>query len=92
MGQLGLGTNNRKVLPTLVPFSINERIKTVKCGNNHTAIITENDQLYTFGLNDWGQLGLGNIKNKSLPTLVPLNKPVWTVSCGVGHTAIIIEE
>ena len=35
----------------------------ISCGDEHTAIVTETGRLFTFGSNEWGQLGLGRIKN-----------------------------
>ncbi len=40
-------------------------------GSFHTAVITENDQLFVFGRNTVGQLGLGDNFNHHSPT--PLN-------------------
>ena len=60
---LGLShTNDRKYL-TQVP--IPEPVTSVSCGPNFTMAITKNGNLYSWGANDFGQLGFGYIK----PTL-----------------------
>ncbi|CAL9698436.1 unnamed protein product [Knipowitschia caucasica] len=42
----------------------------VACGDEHTAVITDNGKLYVFGSNNWGQLGLGSKVTVSKPTCV----------------------
>lgn len=58
----------------------------ISAGFNHSAFITNNGQLYTFGKNLEMQLGLGDKKDRSQPILVEmeLTKEVkWTkVICG----------
>ena len=40
------------------------------CGDNEFFFFTESGKLYTFGSNDWGQLGHGNTVQLSRPKLV----------------------
>jgi len=40
------------------------------CGDEHSAVVTENGKLYTFGSNDWGQLGHGSTVQFPSPKLV----------------------
>ena len=93
-GRLGLGDFTDKNIPTLVTVPDGLKVKTVSCGSMHTAIITENGNLYTFGNNYYGQLGLGNNTNTNIPTLVnvPGALKVKAVSCGGHHTVIITED
>ncbi len=90
-GQLGLGHNNKILLPRFVKGLKGVKIKQVACGSWHTAVVTEDGQLYTFGRNNDGQLGLGHKRNINVPTLVHMDKKVISVSAGGGHTAIIVE-
>ena len=97
-GQLGLGDLVQRGANVPIPFLVktfsNDRIVAVSCGDSHTAVITENKDLYTFGNNDRGQLGLGSSVNKDIPTMVrPISyQGVITVSCGSRHTAIITKN
>jgi alpha-tubulin suppressor-like RCC1 family protein len=47
--------------------------------------------VYSFGLNNRGQLGLGNTNNQTTPQLISTlnNKKIKNVVCGVEHTIII---
>lgn len=51
-----------------VPFT--EPIKQVVCGQDHTLLLTDSGQVYSFGLGSDGQTGLGTYENISSPTLV----------------------
>ena len=49
----------------------------------------ENNELYSFGWNRYGQLGIGNDTNQSRPQLVLLEMlKINFVSCGTHHTFV----
>ena len=54
-------------------------------GKYHQIVLTERGHIYTEGLNDYGQLGLGHLCSTYFPTKVNLNG-VIEVSCGEYHT------
>uniref|UniRef100_A0A3B4GW56 X-linked retinitis pigmentosa GTPase regulator-like n=1 Tax=Pundamilia nyererei TaxID=303518 RepID=A0A3B4GW56_9CICH len=62
----------------------------IACGDEHTALITENGKLFLFGSNNWGQLGLGSKVTFNKPTCVKALKSekVQLVACGRNHTLI----
>nr|XP_043875891.1 retinitis pigmentosa GTPase regulator b isoform X2 [Solea senegalensis] len=62
----------------------------IACGDEHTALITENGKLFMFGSNNWGQLGLGSKQTVTKPTCVKALKSekVRLVACGRNHTLI----
>uniref|UniRef100_A0A671Z012 X-linked retinitis pigmentosa GTPase regulator n=1 Tax=Sparus aurata TaxID=8175 RepID=A0A671Z012_SPAAU len=62
----------------------------IACGDEHTALITENGKLFMFGSNNWGQLGLGSKVTVNKPTCVKALKSekVHLVACGRNHTLL----
>ena len=78
-GQLGLDLFNNsgsqasyKVLyPRMIVSLRDEIIKEVCCGHSHTMVVNVNGQVFAWGLNSSGQLGLG----ETAPDIV--RKPVF---------------
>jgi regulator of chromosome condensation len=54
-GQLGRGGDTNSPLPVVMPRSV--KIIASSCGRYHTIALTSSGDVYTFGLNDRGQLG-----------------------------------
>ncbi|CAJ1402173.1 unnamed protein product [Effrenium voratum] len=71
-------------------------VTAVAAGGYHSAVITQDGRLWTWGSNDYGQLGLG-LARELLP-VAPQPRPVelpgraWRVSLGGVHSAVIDED
>ena len=59
---------------------------TVAAGNSHTVVRTSAGDLYVWGLNTNGQLGLGSTTSTTLPTQVTTLSSVAAVAAGTNHT------
>tara|TARA_B100001142_G_scaffold267529_1_gene272323 strand:- start:2645 stop:4084 length:1440 start_codon:yes stop_codon:yes gene_type:complete len=72
-GRLGLGYEQDRTTPTLVPRAVfeGEAVLMVSCGYFHTAVATEGGGVYTFGKGGHGRLGHGNEENQLAPRRVP---------------------
>ncbi|XP_069745496.1 X-linked retinitis pigmentosa GTPase regulator-like isoform X2 [Narcine bancroftii] len=72
----------------------NDKAVTISCGDEHTALITENGKLYIFGSNNWGQLGLGSKNTINKPTCVKALKleKMKLAACGRNHTLVCTEQ
>ena len=87
-GQLGLGDNNDKNIPTLIP-NINDIIQISARGDSSLAL-SNTGKIYAFGLNNYGQLGLKSSNRINIPTLVqeaPNN--IIQISIGIYHSLIL---
>ena len=58
----------------------------VECGDNHTMCINMYNYFYVFGLNDYGQLGLGDTESRDAPTKHPSLSEIIDISKGGNHT------
>ena len=63
-------------------------IQSICCGFEHSTLVTRDGFLITFGRNDDGQLGNGNLTSTWQPCKVPDIEVVRTVKCGRAHTLV----
>jgi len=92
-GQLGDGSdlslNNR---PVQRPVRVNTPYNDwgyVSSGREHTAAIRKDGSLWTWGRNNWGQLGDGTTEDRSRPVQIGENQNWRAVSAGYSHTIAI---
>lgn len=94
-GILGLGPQvQHTVRPTLIPpvlFGKNDYDKDVKVlkifsGMSHLAALTSSGDLYMWGHNKFGSLGLGDLKDQYFPLKVNIGAQPKIVACGVDHS------
>ena len=64
----------------------------VACGYYHSVALTEQGQVFCFGRNDFGQLGLGSKDNKKVPTRLEGLPLIAQISSGCYHTLLLTEE
>ncbi|XP_070800313.1 X-linked retinitis pigmentosa GTPase regulator isoform X2 [Pituophis catenifer annectens] len=89
-GQLGLGgTEERSTFHLVSYFTSQHKIKQLAAGSYTSAALTEDGQLFMWGDNSEGQIGLGNEANACVPHQVDVGKPVFWISCGYYHSALI---
>lgn len=64
----------------------------ISCGEEHAALITKDNQLFTWGYGHDGQLGHQSKNQLTTPVKVEKVGKVVKVVCGGGHTAFITVE
>jgi len=111
LGQLGLdstlsvGATSANEVADLAPADLgtDRTVKQVACGNVHTCVILDNDELKCFGRGDFGQLGTGNTANAGaggtsilmtdLPTVnLGTDRTAKQVSAGTVHTCVVLDD
>ncbi|XP_072825733.1 secretion-regulating guanine nucleotide exchange factor isoform X1 [Vicugna pacos] len=94
-GQLGLGHKEDVLLPQqLSDFCKPGCVKRITGGGGHSAIVTDEGDLFVCGLNKDGQLGLGHTEDVLYftPCKSLLGCPVQQVACGWDFTIILMEN
>jgi alpha-tubulin suppressor-like RCC1 family protein len=89
IGQLGLGHVDNVDAPTVIPnfppqgFTLSQ----LCAGDRFTVALMEDGTLFTWGCNDSGQLGHGDLTSLSVPTRVQFSfpSPIIDVACGARH-------
>ncbi len=69
-GELGLGDNSNRNIPTKV-ISLSNEVSQVATGGSRSFAI-DNDNFWSWGRNDYGQLGLNDTSHRNIPTLLLL--------------------
>ncbi|XP_033640149.1 RCC1-like G exchanging factor-like protein [Asterias rubens] len=65
------------------------KVTQVHCGLHHFAAVTNEGDLYTWGSNGTGHLGLGTLANQFFPLRVSVAADVTSVACGVDHMVLL---
>ncbi len=60
MGQLGCGSTVEQYIPQTVPLPEGTVVKSLEGGEIHVICLTTEGEVFCWGINDEGQLGLGN--------------------------------
>ncbi len=100
-GQVGKGTTTNVYSPTDITgqfnLAVEETITQVSLGGYHSAVLTSNGRIFTWGDNSNGQLGDGTTTDKSVPTditsqftsLLNLEETITSISLGEYHSAVL---
>ena len=94
-GQLGLGDNTTRTVPTSIPPSRfnNATIGAISAGYLHSLFLTTAGTVYATGYNLNGELGLGDYTSRNLPTLIPSsrfnNATIGAISAGYPYSLFL---
>ena len=95
-GQLGHGSQDSLNRPTLVQLLNGQFVVAVDGGEDNSAAVTDDGELFTWGAGEMGKLGQGQMTRMALlPAKVGgelSDKAVKQVSLGLGHTAAIVDQ
>ncbi|XP_050097648.1 probable E3 ubiquitin-protein ligase HERC4 isoform X1 [Anopheles aquasalis] len=93
VGQLGQETDTtRQIVPRLIRSIAAKQVVQIAAGHYHCLALTNSGELYAWGSNAYGQLGLGMTNEKvSTPTLVQslAGVPIAFIACGGNHSFAI---
>ena len=86
-GSDGETTKLTPIPPT--KLNIPHRITQIACGLHHSVLLSSTGEVYTFGSNQHGQLGLGDFVIRETPCLVNVNSTIVQISAGSNHTVLL---
>lgn len=84
--------------PGLVGPLTDKRVSMVACGGPYTVLATDDEEVWAFGANARGQLGLGEMSEESMqPRKLPppkglLSWKVELIACGYAHTVFLTDN
>jgi alpha-tubulin suppressor-like RCC1 family protein len=87
-GLLGSGNIKHRMIPILIKDSRIGKMVAIAAGGGHSLLLNSKGQVYSFGNNDSGQLGVGDKKDKKEPTLIKETKNggIVAISAGSSHS------
>lgn len=100
-GKLGHGSSSSRSSPKLIPQSsfLNEKIVSVSCGGIHSAAVSDQGHLFTWGCGSDGRLGHPEAKGhrylfkSDIPKLVEkLNRKAIDISCSYYHCLALVKD
>ncbi|KAM3837752.1 LOW QUALITY PROTEIN: putative E3 ubiquitin-protein ligase HERC4 [Vipera latastei] len=91
-GQLGLNDENDRYVPNLLKSLRSQKIVYISCGEDHTAALTKEGGVFTFGAGGYGQLGHNSTAHEINPRKVfeLMGNIVTQIACGRQHTPAFV--
>lgn len=75
--------------PQRVSLPTSSPVIQIACGLHHTVVLTQSGEVFTFGSNQCGQLGTGDLLAVVGPVQVKLNSFIVQVAAGSNHTVLL---
>jgi alpha-tubulin suppressor-like RCC1 family protein len=93
VGQLGDGTTSTpRETPARVTLPAGATASSIAAGASHALALLADGTVYAWGLNNAGQLGVGDGFARALPTKVTLPAPAVAVAAGSIHSLAVLED
>src|SRR5205085_7808477 len=83
---IDLKTNDYNRQQLLILYQSLCQHKNISAGNEHSLILSNISQIYAFGYNGHGQLGLGDYTDKNSPTLILNLNHIIQIASGFSHS------
>ncbi|XP_076385847.1 MYC binding protein highwire isoform X12 [Megachile rotundata] len=88
----GDATRIASIPPARVPIPSESAVVQVSCGLHHTVVLLQNGEVYTFGSNIYGQLGVGDLIPHAGLVHVKLPRIATQVAAGSNHTVVLTSK
>jgi alpha-tubulin suppressor-like RCC1 family protein len=80
------------------PIKVNgfneEKVVMISCGCSHSMALTESGHVFSWGENEFGQLGLNSTDDANEPLILLLSNeiPIKKISCGSNHSLLLSRD
>ncbi|KAM0728094.1 RCC1 and BTB domain-containing protein 1 [Formica fusca] len=94
-GQVGSSLSTNQGAPRQVNSNLTgKKVVHISCGQTSSMVVTDNGEVYGWGYNGVGQLGIGNYVNQMTPSRVGslIGVVIIKVVCGYAHTLALTDE
>ncbi len=75
-----------------VTLPAGRKARQVDAGSTHGIALLDNGDVYSWGLNDGGQLGLGDTVTRSTPAKISLPRPAVSVAAGRSFSVAVLND
>lgn len=91
-GQLGHGDTDQRHVPTKIDGLGPVATVAASNFNYYSLIVLADGDVYSFGMNFYGQLGHGDTDNRNMPTKIIGLENARTADAGGGHSLVLLEN
>ncbi|GMF10820.1 unnamed protein product [Phytophthora lilii] len=84
-GRLGHGDHDSRLVPTLVNSLKGTSVAAIACGGSHSGVVAANGDVFTWGSDSLGQLGLGKTRSRCVPTRVRVLQDMGVTQLAFGE-------
>jgi alpha-tubulin suppressor-like RCC1 family protein len=93
-GQLGLGDNTNRNAPEATPVALGAGAKAISAGFFHTCALLVDSTVKCWGVNGYGQLGMGDNTARTAPAATPvaLGAGAKAIASGHSHTCVVLDD
>ncbi|KAK0177732.1 hypothetical protein PV328_001750 [Microctonus aethiopoides] len=88
----GDATRIASIPPARVHIPSDSPVIQITCGLHHTVVLLQNGEVYSFGSNIYGQLGVGDLIAHAGPVQVKLPTTAIQIATGSNHTVILTSK
>ena len=95
-GVLGLGHNKEVKEVEIIPELCDKSVKQFFNGSDFCLCLTSDNKLFSWGYNDYGQLGIGQLSDSNIfkPQLIEYfnDKTIVQICCGYEHSSVLTSD
>jgi alpha-tubulin suppressor-like RCC1 family protein len=81
-----------QITPIKVDGFDGKKVKAISCGYWHSMALTECGRAYSWGINNWGQLGVKKCESSLYAKMIDISYEIVRISCGRFHSLLLTND